>query len=225
MEENRTELQMQENMDSVDAGATSFDAEEAQTQPRDRRDRHADNRRDYRNSRGGSRGRYNKRRREEKKDPIKDEVVHIGRVAKTVKGGRNIRFTALVIAGDGKGQVGMGLGKAAEVPDAIRKGNEIARKSMIKVPISGTTIPHICTGVFGGGKVLMKPAPEGTGIIAGGPVRAVCTLAGITDVRTKSLGSNNPKNMVEATFDALKNLSSLEEVAERRGKTVQEIIG
>lgn len=170
-----------------------------------------------RNERGG-------RRREEKKDPIKDEVIHIGRVAKTVKGGRNYRFTALVIAGDGEGRVGKGTGKAGEVPDAIRKASEDARKNMIKVPISGTTIPHEVLGIFGGGKVLLKPAPEGTGVIAGGPIRAICDLAGIKDVRTKSLGSNNPNNMVNAAFEGLKALSSIEEIAKKRGKTVKEII-
>lgn len=175
------------------------------------------NNRRRRNDRGG-------RRREEKKDPIKDEVIHIGRVAKTVKGGRNYRFTALVIAGDGEGRVGKGTGKAGEVPDAIRKASENARKNMIEVPISGTTIPHEVTGVFGGGKVILKPAPEGTGVIAGGPIRAICDLAGIKDVRTKSLGSNNPNNMVNAAFEGLKSLSSIEDIAKKRGKTVKEII-
>lgn len=176
--------------------------------------------------RRGRNPRNNRRRdREEKKDPFREEVIHIGRVAKTVKGGRNYRFTALVVVGDGEGHVGHGLGKAAEVPDAIRKGSEAARKNMIKIPLKGTTIPHETLGIYGGGKVLMKPAPEGTGVIAGGPVRAVCDMAGIKDIRTKSLGSNNPKNMVEAVFAGLEDLSSLEEVARKRGKTIQEIIG
>ncbi len=186
--------------------------------------------RDSRTSRGNRnprrrRNSRNKARREEKKDEIREEVIHIGRVAKTVKGGRNYRFTALVIAGDGEGRVGKGLGKAAEVPDAIRKGIDAARKNMIEVPISGTTIPHEVLGIFGGGKVLLKPAPEGTGVIAGGPIRAICDMAGIKDVRTKSLGSNNPNNMVNAAFEGLKQLSSLEDVARRRGKTIKEIIG
>lgn len=186
--------------------------------------------RDSRTSRGNRnprkrRNNRNKARREEKKDEIREEVIHIGRVAKTVKGGRNYRFTALVIAGDGEGRVGKGLGKAAEVPDAIRKGIDAARRNMIEIPISGTTIPHEVLGVFGGGKVLLKPAPEGTGVIAGGPIRAICDMAGIKDVRTKSLGSNNPNNMVNAAFEGLKQLSSLEDVARRRGKTIKEIIG
>lgn len=170
-----------------------------------------------RDRRGGRRG------REEKKDNIQEKVIHIGRVAKTVKGGRNFRFTALVVAGDGEGRVGKGRGKAAEIPDAIRKGVEAARRNMIKVSMSGTTIPHQALGVFGGGKVLLKPAPEGTGVIAGGPVRAICDMAGIKDVRTKSLGSNNPNNMVNAAFEGLKQLNSVEEVAKKRGKHVDEI--
>lgn len=184
--------------------------------------------RDSRESRGNRnprerRGRRDRREREEKKDNIQEKVIHIGRVAKTVKGGRNFRFTALVIAGDGEGRVGKGLGKAAEIPDAIRKGVEEARKSMIQIPLSGTTIPHEVLGVFGGGKVLLKPAPEGTGVIAGGPVRAICDMAGIKDVRTKSLGSNNPNNMVNAALEGLKNLNSIEQVAKKRGKSVDEI--
>lgn len=168
-------------------------------------------------------GRRDRREREEKKDNIQEKVIHIGRVAKTVKGGRNFRFTALVIAGDGEGHVGKGLGKAAEIPDAIRKGVEDARKNMIQVSLDGTTIPHETLGVYGGGKVLLKPAPEGTGVIAGGPVRAICDMAGIKDVRTKSLGSNNPNNMVNAAFEGLKALNSIEEVAKKRGKSVEEI--
>ena len=155
---------------------------------------------------------------------LKEKVIHIGRVSKTVKGGRNFRFAALVIVGDENGHVGKGIGKAAEIPDAIRKGIEDAKKNLIYVPISGATIPHETLGVFGAGKIVMKPAKEGTGVIAGGPVRAVCEMAGIRDIRTKSLGTNNPNNMVNATMEGLKNLKSLEEVARLRGKSVEEIL-
>ncbi|ANW99808.1 30S ribosomal protein S5 [Thermoclostridium stercorarium subsp. thermolacticum DSM 2910] len=156
---------------------------------------------------------------------LKEKVVNIRRVAKVVKGGRNFRFSALVVIGDENGHVGVGTGKAAEIPDAIRKGIEDAKKHLIRVPLSGTTIPHESLGEYGAGKVLLKPAGEGTGVIAGGPVRAVLELAGIRDIRTKSLGSNNPTNMVRATIEALSQLRTAEEYARLRGKTVEEILG
>lgn len=159
-----------------------------------------------------------------KQNELQERVIHIGRVSKTVKGGRNMRFTALVIVGDGNGNVGKGLGKSTEIPEAIRKGVENAKKNMIKVSMLDTSIPHETTGTFSGSKVLLMPARPGTGVIAGGPVRAVCELAGIADIRTKSLGSNNPNNMVNATFEGLKSLKTLEEVARKRGKSPDEII-
>lgn len=156
---------------------------------------------------------------------LKERVVYINRVAKVVKGGRNFRFSALVVVGDGNGYVGVGIGKATEVPEAIRKGIEDAKKQLIKVSTLGTTIPHEIVGEYGAGKVLLMPAKEGTGVIAGGPVRAVLELAGIKDVRAKSLGSNNARNMVNATMDGLSKLRTAEEIANLRGKTVEEILG
>lgn len=156
---------------------------------------------------------------------LKEKVVAINRVAKVVKGGRNFRFSAIVVVGDLNGYVGVGTGKSVEIPEAIRKGIEDAKKNLIKVPIVGTTIPHQITGKSGSGTVLLMPASEGTGVIAGGPARAVLELAGIKDIRTKSLRSNNPRNMVNATIQGLSELKTVEDVARLRGKTVEEILG
>jgi len=156
---------------------------------------------------------------------LSEKVVAINRVSKTVKGGRIFKFAALVVVGDGNGTVGFGIGKAGEVPDAIRKGIEDAKKNLIKVSLKGTTIPHDVIGEFGAGRVLMKPAAPGTGVIAGGPVRAVIEMAGIKDIRTKSLRSNNPCNVVRATINGLADCVSAREAAEKRGKTVKEILG
>ena len=154
-----------------------------------------------------------------------EKLVYLNRVSKTVKGGRVAKFSALMVVGDEKGRVGFGLGKAAEVPEALRKGIEDAKKHMITVPMSGATIPHEVIGEFGAGRVLLKPAAPGTGIIAGGPVRAVMEAVGIKDIRAKCLRSNNPQNVVSAAFEGLKSLRSPEEVARIRGKSVEEIVG
>ncbi|MGI6551299.1 MAG: 30S ribosomal protein S5 [Syntrophomonadales bacterium] len=163
--------------------------------------------------------------REQNAPELIEKVVTVRRVAKVVKGGRRFSFSAVVVVGDGEGKVGAGLGKAGEVPEAIRKGVEDAKKNMIEVPMKGTTITHDVIGVFGAGRVLLKAAAPGTGVIAGGPVRAVLEAAGVKDILTKSLGSSNANNMVRATIEGIKSLKQADKVARLRGKTIQEIIG
>ena len=163
--------------------------------------------------------------RNEQVSEFKEKLVAVNRVSKTVKGGRNMRFSALMVVGDENGRVGCGMGKAVEIPEAIRKGTEDAKKQMFNVPLAGTTIPHEVVGVFGTARVKMLPAPEGTGVIAGGPVRDVLDACGIKNIVTKSIGSNNKINVVRATLEGLKQLRSAEQVAKLRGKTVEELLG
>ena len=164
-----------------------------------------------------------KREEIREKDELNKKLVAVNRVTKVVKGGRTMRFAALIVVGDGQGSVGAGVGKAAEIPEAIEKATQAAKRAMVKVPFVGTTIPHEAIGKFGRGSVLLMPAVQGTGVIAGGPVRAVLEVAGIKDIRTKSLGTSNPINCVKATIDGLSQLRTVEQVAAIRGKTVEEI--
>lgn len=167
----------------------------------------------------------NRKKVNTKEMDLEERVVAINRVAKVVKGGRNFRFSALVVVGDHNGNVGVGMGKALEVPEAIRKGAQAARKNMVKINLLGNTIPHQTTGVFGAGRVFLKPARPGTGVIAGGSVRAVCELAGIRDIYTHNIGTSNPRNTVNATIAGLAGLKTVESVAKLRGKSVEEILG
>ncbi len=169
--------------------------------------------------------RQERKEREKIVPEFEERVVSINRVTKVVKGGRRFRFAALVVIGDGKGNVGFGTGKAQEVPDAIKKAIESAKKNMINVPVVGTTIPHEVTGVYGAGRVFLKPASQGTGVIAGGAVRAVLELAGVNDILSKSLGSKTPINMVRATIEGLKSMRTVEQVAATRGITKEQLLG
>ena len=163
--------------------------------------------------------------RYEQASEFQEKMVAVNRVTKVVKGGRNFRFAALMVVGDGAGRIGTGIGKATEIPEAIREGVDDAKKHLITVPLQGTTLPHETVGLFGTTKIVLMPAPEGTGVIAGGAVRAVLELVGVKDIRTKSYGSNNPINMVKATLQGLSQLRSVEEVARLRGKSVEELLG
>lgn len=166
----------------------------------------------------------NRRRKDKEKDLFEDRVVAINRITKVVKGGRRIRFSALAVVGDKNGTIGFGLGKAQEIPDAINKAIQMARKNLVKISLVDGTIPHEVTGRFGAGKVFLRPAPEGTGVIAGGPVRTICELAGIQDILSKSLGSKTPVNTVRATFQGLESLRTKEEVAALRGVPVEKLV-
>ncbi len=206
-----------ENVQEVEVVATEAAAQPAQTEQQPKR-----NFRDGRPERKG--GRRNPRERDNKEDDgLIKKLVAVNRVTKVVKGGRTMRFSALVVVGDGKGSVGIGMAKAAEVPQAIEKANLRAKKAMVKVSLVDTTIPHEAIGKYGRGKVLLMPAQPGTGVIAGGPVRNVLEAVGIKDIRTKSYGSNNPINCVKATFNGLVSLRSREQIAALRGKSVEEI--
>ena len=169
--------------------------------------------------------RRDRRDRNEEPPEFEEKLVAVNRVTKTVKGGRNMRFSALIVIGDKKGRVGVGMGKAVEIPEAIRKASEAAKKNLVTISTKGTSIPHETVGRFGTAKVVLLPAPEGTGVIAGGPARAVLELCGVKDIRTKSYGTNNPINTVKATLEGLKSLRTAEQVAKLRGKTVEEILG
>ena len=169
--------------------------------------------------------RRDRRDRMEEPPEFEEKLVAVNRVTKTVKGGRNMRFSALIVIGDKKGRVGIGMGKAVEIPEAIRKASEAAKKNLVTIATKGTSIPHETVGHFGTAKVVLLPAPEGTGVIAGGPARAVLELCGVKDIRTKSYGTNNPINTVKATLEGLKSLRTAEQVAKLRGKTVEEILG
>ena len=169
--------------------------------------------------------RRDRRDRNEEPPEFEEKLVAVNRVTKTVKGGRNMRFSALIVIGDKKGRVGIGMGKAVEIPEAIRKASEAAKKNLVTISTKGTSIPHETVGRFGTAKVVLLPAPEGTGVIAGGPARAVLELCGVKDIRTKSYGTNNPINTVKATLEGLKGLRTAEQVAKLRGKTVEEILG
>ena len=169
--------------------------------------------------------RRDRRDRMEEPPEFEEKLVAVNRVTKTVKGGRNMRFSALIVIGDKKGRVGIGMGKAVEIPEAIRKASEAAKKNLVTISTKGTSIPHETVGHFGTAKVVLLPAPEGTGVIAGGPARAVLELCGVKDIRTKSYGTNNPINTVKATLEGLKALRTAEQVAKLRGKTVEEILG
>ena len=216
----------EENLENVEAVETVEATEVAETEAVETEKVENTKTENKKPARGGNREprRERKPRRDdEKDDEIKEKVVAINRVAKVVKGGRNFRFSAVVVVGDGKGHVGVGNGKAAEVPDAIKKAIEEAKKNMIEVPMVGTTIPHEYIGIFGSAKVVLRPAPEGTGVIAGGSVRPVLELAGYKDINTKILGTHNPRNVVNATIKGLKEMQTLEQVAKKRGKKIEEI--